>query len=208
MARYYVIGAIGFLIICWVAASNIGDPQNSAKAYQIQLQAQAKATQQAIENERQAAEDAQWAKERAAISAKLIDFMGRTLDAISTAIVVLIVCGTVAGGVFAAYTVLAYKKFADIRVSIIKPDQNGRLPALVRVNKGHYQLLDGATGQVVSTFAADFRSPAQVEALKTLMLMYMANVTTKNAAQAKLPQGVRASFPEYKQITEIIDAEA
>jgi hypothetical protein len=180
------------------------NPLNTANAYRVQLEAQAKATQQAQDLAEQAQANAQWSKERAAVSAKVIDFIGKVLDALATMLVVIIFCGGVAGGGFLIYTAWSYKKYADLQVSIIRPDKNNRMPGLVRISNGHYQVLDMGTGLVLSTLEADFRNPADVEMLRNLMMMYSANVTTQNAARAKLPQGVRASFPPP---TNIIEAE-
>jgi hypothetical protein len=193
--RYFVMGALCLLALVWVAASNIANPVNAADAEAIRLEAasNARATAQALEQK--ATEDAQFMIERKAVSQKVIESFGKVIDAVGIALVVLIICAAVTGGGFLVSTMLAYRKFADIRVSMVTADRNGRLPALVRIDKGHYQIVDAGTGLVLSTCEADFRNQADVAMLRNLMLMFSANVTTRNAAQSKLPGGVRASFP-------------
>lgn len=196
--------AVLAIIAVWTISSNVADPEKAANAYRVQLQAQAEATQQAQTLQQQALDNAQVARERAAVSEKMIEAKGALIDSAVTVIKVLFFCLAIATGLFLLYTAQAYKKFADIRVSMIRADAYGRLPALVRVNQGHYQILDGATGLVLSTCALDLRNPADVQQLRQLMMMYSANVTTKNAAQARLPQtNITASYPALS----IIEAE-
>jgi hypothetical protein len=151
-----------------------------------------------LEQDRIAGE--QWARERSALGQGVVGALNNILWWAGGAVGIVIAAAGVGASVALVQSGRALGNKAMMNSKFILPNNDtGRFPMLINVQDGQYQIADPNTGMVRIVNQNCIADRHMVSAVMSMQIAYS---TAHQASRAKLPHGVRASYP---QDLEVID---